>query len=120
MDEALTTTLATLGPLLAKVAEVHGRQDPRLAEVAAGFEAIRAALEAGRPGLGAAAAGLDRLGALTDGFSPPEHACRSYRRALSDLEWLRGQVARAAAPPPPHAAPRGPHPAAGRRHGAKR
>lgn len=120
MDEALSTTLATLGPLLAKVAEVHGRQDARLAEVAAGFASVRAALEAGRPDLAAAASGLERLGALTDGFSPPEHACRSYRRALADLEWLRGQVARGAAPPHPHAAPGGPHPAAGRRHGAKR
>ena len=110
MDQALTTTLETLGPLLAKVAEVHGRQDPRLVAVALEFPGLRALLEQAPPDPGAAAAFLARLAALTDGFGPPDHACRSYRRAHADLAWLRGR--RASPPTPP--------PAAAGRHGATR
>lgn len=103
MDQAVAITLETLGPLLAKVAEVHGRQDPRLVTVALEFTGLRARLEAGAPGLAAADGELERFAALTDGFAPPEHACRSYRRALADLEWLRWRVAeeRAQCPEPP-------------------
>jgi len=110
MDDAVITTLDTLGTLLTRVAEVHGRQDPRLAAVASGIPALRAHLEAGPVGASAAAAELDRLAALTDGFAPPDHACRSYRRALSDLAWLRGRLTRHDPPPT----------AAGARHGARR
>lgn len=110
MDQVVVTTLDALGPLLAKVAEVHGGQDPRLARVASEFAALRARLEATPPDLAGAAEDLARLAGLTDGFAPPEHACRSYRRALSDLEWLRGRVAVSSTP----------HPAAGARHGANR
>lgn len=110
MDDAVTTTLETLGPLLAKVAEVHGRQDPRLVAVAEGFPSLRAHLEAGPAGASAAAAELERLAGLTDGFAPPDHACRSYRRALSDLAWLRGRLTRHDPPPT----------AAAARHGARR
>jgi iron-sulfur cluster repair protein YtfE (RIC family) len=98
MDQALATTLQTLEPLLAKVAEVHGPQDPRLVEVARGFTALRARLEAAPEALAGAAAELDRLGDLTDGFVPPDHACRSYRRALTDMAWLRRQLATATTP----------------------
>lgn len=98
MDHALATTLMTLEPLLAKVAEVHGPQDPRLVEVAHAFTALRARLEAAPGELAAAAAELDRLGDLTDGFVPPDHACRSYRRALTDMAWLRRQLATDATP----------------------
>jgi len=89
MDQSVATTLETLGPLLAKVAEVHGRQDPRLVAVALEFTALNARLEQAPPDLAGALAELERLAGLTDGFAPPEHACRSYRRALSDLHWLR-------------------------------
>jgi iron-sulfur cluster repair protein YtfE (RIC family) len=92
MDQAVATTLETLEPLLAKVAEVHGRQDPRLVAVALEFSFVRARLEKEPLDLAAAAADLERLADLTDGFAPPEHACRSYRRALADLEWLRRRL----------------------------
>ncbi|MCM2335009.1 MAG: hypothetical protein NDI82_13835 [Anaeromyxobacteraceae bacterium] len=120
MDAALATTLDTLGPLLAKVAEVHGPQDPRLAAVAEAFSGLRARLAAAPGDLAGAAAELERLAALTDGFAPPPHACRSYRRALADLEWLRWRLDRPGAGQPPHAASSGPNHAAERRHGAKR
>lgn len=120
MDDALATTLATLEPLLARVAEVHGPQDPRLGEAALAFAGLKARLAAAPEDLAGAAADLERLAALTDGFAPPPHACRSYRRALSDLEWLRWRLARPGAGQSPHAASGGPNHAAERRHGAKR
>jgi len=110
MDQAIITTLETLGPLLAKVAEVHGRQDPRLVTVALEFTALRARLEQAPADLAGAGAELERLAALTDGFAPPDHACRSYRRALADLDWLRWRLT----------SPTTPHHAAAGRHGATR
>ena len=110
MEQALVTTLDALGPLLAKVAEVHGPQDPRLVTVALEFATLRARLDQASEGSPDAAADLDRLAALTDGFTPPEHACRSYRRALADLTWIRRRLTSRETP----------HPAAGGRHGATR
>jgi iron-sulfur cluster repair protein YtfE (RIC family) len=105
MDQAVYTTLETLGPLLAKVAEVHGRQDPRLVTLALEFPDVRERLLRSPQDLAGAAAVLVRLAGLTDGFTPPEHACRSYRRALSDLDWLEQRLT---SPTTPH------HAAAGR------
>jgi iron-sulfur cluster repair protein YtfE (RIC family) len=105
MDQALATTLETLEPLLAKVAEVHGRQDPRLVTLALEFPDVRERLLRSPQDLAGAAAVLVRLAGLTDGFTPPEHACRSYRRALSDLDWLEQRLT---SPTTPH------HAAAGR------
>lgn len=110
MEQAVATTLETLGPLVAKVAEVHGRQDPRLVAVAQEYLVLRARLEAAPEDLAGAAASLERLAGLTDGFAPPEQACRTYRRALADLEWLRRQLVQITHP----------RDAAGARHGATR
>lgn len=115
--------LPSLGPLVAKVAEVHGPHDPRLAEVRRRFDELAARLHArlddeesaafplllargGDPaGVEAAVARMQAGGAelrrdlahlaeLTDGFTPPDWACRSYRLALAQLEELSADLQR--------------------------
>jgi regulator of cell morphogenesis and NO signaling len=115
--------LPALGPLVAKVAEVHGAHDPRLAEVRRTFEALAGRLlgaldeeesatfpllmTRGSDPAGVAAAvsrmeageaalreGLAALAALTDGYTPPSWACRSYRLALAQLEELAADLQR--------------------------
>ncbi|MBI5068069.1 MAG: hemerythrin domain-containing protein [Deltaproteobacteria bacterium] len=115
--------LPPLGPLVAKVAEVHGEHEPRLAEVRRLFDEMAARLLArldeeesstfpllmarGSDPAGVAAAvarmtageealrdDLARLAELTDGFTPPGWACRSYRLALAQLEELADDLRR--------------------------
>ena len=97
MDAALTTTLDTLLPLLQKVAEVHGPSDPRLLEVFGGYSDLHRRLAGGLATRAEVEDGLGLLRHLTDGFTPPEGACRSYRRALADLEWVSARLPAAAA-----------------------
>jgi regulator of cell morphogenesis and NO signaling len=117
----LRSALPSLAPLVEKIAAVHGDRDPALVDVAAAFAALRARIEphladeeerlfpallAGRAGDPAWAAALERLRAehagiraglrrlreLTRGHAPPEWACRTYRRALAELEDLEADL----------------------------
>lgn len=119
----LRSALPSVAPLVEKIASVHGDRDPALHEVAAAFAALRVRLEphladeelrlfpallAGRAGDPASAAaleqlraehaeiraGLRRLRELTRGYAPPEWACRTYRRALAELEDLEADLGR--------------------------
>ena len=71
---------STLGPLLEKVAHVHGEHDPRLLKVkeiffAAGQTAdVRGALR--------------RIRELTEDYQLPEWACTSYRKLFAELQAL--------------------------------
>jgi regulator of cell morphogenesis and NO signaling len=115
--------LPALRPLVAKVAEVHGAHDPRLAEVRSRFDALsgrllgaldeeesatfpllmargsdpaRVAAAVARMEAGEAVLRQDlaQLAALTDGYTPPTWACRSYRLALAQLEELAADLHR--------------------------
>jgi iron-sulfur cluster repair protein YtfE (RIC family) len=90
----LENTLPTLQPLLAKVAAVHGPQDHRLEAAHRAFLDLRALLERAPDDGAAAAAPLARLRLLTDDFTPPDHACRSYRLALALLADLEDSLLR--------------------------
>lgn len=86
----LCITLPALGALAQKVASVHGPSDPRLYRVRDVFAdtAKRLTAVAQGPATGAAEAlvqDLQQLRELTDGFSLPPHACRSYRGLLEGL-----------------------------------
>lgn len=94
MEPYLTTTLDALAPLVAKVAAVHGPQDPRLHEAHGAFLDLEAALRRAPPDLAAIGAPFARLRHLTDGFTPPDHACRSYRLALALLADLEDALLR--------------------------
>ncbi len=115
--------LPSLGPLVAKVAEVHGDHDPRLADVRRRFESLAGLLlgaldeeesatfpllmarGSAPAGVAAAVARMEvaeaalreelaALAALTDGYAPPAWACRSYRLALAQLEELAADLHR--------------------------
>jgi regulator of cell morphogenesis and NO signaling len=119
----LRSALPSVAPLVERIAAVHGDRDPALVEVAAAFAALRARIEphlvdeeerlfpallSGRAGDPASAAaleqlraehagirsGLRRLRELTRGYAPPEWACRTYRRALAELEDLEADLGR--------------------------
>ena len=95
----LPGTLRSLAPLSAKVAAVHGDHDPRLREIHAGFVELCETLEedgegsGGRPEVEAA---FRKIRELSDGYAPPEWACTSYRRLLSELRRLEDDVLRQA------------------------
>jgi regulator of cell morphogenesis and NO signaling len=55
---------------------------------------VEALLEALRAEHAELRAGLGRLRRLTRGFVPPEWACRTYRRALAELEDLEADLGR--------------------------
>lgn len=111
----LREELPRLSGLLARVAKAHGAEDERLVEVGATFEGLRAELEshledeerrlfpaivsggaADDPSVVAeleheheeAAAALDRLRALTDGFDLGGARCNTHRAALDALREL--------------------------------
>jgi regulator of cell morphogenesis and NO signaling len=119
----LRSALPAVGPLVEKIAAVHGGKDPALVELAAVFAALRARLEphlddeerrifpallAGRAGEPAVEAMLEALRAehaelraglrtvreLAHGYVAPEWACRTYRRALAELEDLEADLGR--------------------------
>lgn len=119
----LRRALPAIGPVLEKVAAVHGDREPRLAPLLATFLELEAAVlphldeeeqvlfplllsrapdrdrvaEAlGRmreDHLGVGAA-LERIRALTDDFTAPEWSCRSYRLAMAELEDLETDLLR--------------------------
>ncbi len=119
----LRSALPAIAPLVDKIAAVHGEKDPALVGLAAAFTALRARLEphledeerrlfpallAGRAGDPAVTAALERLRAehaalradlrtlraLAHGYVAPEWACRTYRRALAELEDLEADLGR--------------------------
>ena len=119
----LRSALPVIGPLVDKIAAVHGEKDPALIDLAAVFTALRARLEpqldeeerrlfpallvgrAGDPAVTAALeslraehaalrAGLRLLRELAHGYVAPEWACRTYRRALAELEDLEADLGR--------------------------
>lgn len=119
----LRSALPVIGPLVDKIAAVHGDKDPALVELAAVFTALRARLEpqldeeeqrlfpallVGRAGDPAVTAALERLRAehaalraglrtlreLAHGYVAPAWACRTYRRALAELEDLEADLGR--------------------------
>jgi regulator of cell morphogenesis and NO signaling len=119
----LRSALPAIGPLVDKIAAVHGEKDPALLDLAATFSALRARLEpqldeeelrlfpallAGRAGDPGVTAALERLRAehaalradlralreLAHGYVAPEWACRTYRRALAELEDLEADLGR--------------------------
>ena len=73
--------LATLSTLSERVARVHGATDPRLIQVQAVFQSAKAAMQALQ-------GDLAQLRSLTDAYSPPDSACRSYRGLFSGLAQL--------------------------------
>jgi regulator of cell morphogenesis and NO signaling len=119
----LRSALPVVRPLVDKIAAVHGAKDPALVELARVFEALCArlgphlhdeearlfpALLAGRHGDPAVAAMLEALRAehaelrgalrqvreLAHGYVAPDWACRTYRRALAELEDLEADLQR--------------------------
>lgn len=118
----LRQRLPDVSRLVAKIAEVHGPRVPELALLRDTVEALRAALERGmtdeetlffpalmasRDGATASAgllalastretvlAAVDRIRALTGEYRPPEGACRTWIRALVELEDLENDLGR--------------------------
>ncbi len=119
----LRRALPSIQPLLAKVAQVHGQHNPKLAEVLDAFSRLHTALlphlddeEQGlfpllmtrAPDRAAVAAGLGRMyeehlavGTLighlreqTDDYATPDWGCRSYRLLMSELEDLETDLLR--------------------------
>ncbi len=119
----LRSALPVIRPLVDKIAAVHGAKDPALVELARVFEALCGRLEphlhdeearlfpallAGRHGDPAVSAMLESLRAehaeirgalkqvreLAHGYVAPEWACRTYRRALAELEDLEADLGR--------------------------
>jgi regulator of cell morphogenesis and NO signaling len=121
--EKLRAALAFLGPLVTKVARVHGEHDPRLVEVREIFGALSDALdvhldledrelfryvgslpaerdeverriEGARREHLAMSAALFRIRELTKDFVVPGWACTSYRTLLAELQALEEDVIR--------------------------
>jgi len=119
----LRSALPVIGPLVEKIAAVHGERDLALVELATVFAALRARLEphlddeerrifptllAGRAADPAVMAALEQLRAehaelraalrtvreLAHGYVAPDWACRTYRRALAELEDLEADLGR--------------------------
>ncbi len=119
----LRRQLPYLGPLVAKVAAVHGSKNERLAELDEAFRELAEALEphldreeevlfpalvSCRPGAAvirrelddmhadhlAVGALLSRIRAATDGFTVPEWGCNTYRVVARELEALEGDILR--------------------------
>lgn len=119
----LRRVIPFLGPLVTKVARVHGEHDPKLAAVDAAFAELAGMLEPHLdieeqvlfPALTsrtpdpeivrielarmhadhlAVGSKLAELRALTDGFTTPSWGCTSYRTAMAELEALEGDVFR--------------------------
>jgi regulator of cell morphogenesis and NO signaling len=118
----LRRSLPEVSRLVAKIAEVHGPRAPELAELRDTVEGLRAALERGMadeetrlfpllmaaPDPAAAAAGLremeaaresiraavDRIRTLTGEYRAPEGACRTWLRAVVELEDLENDLER--------------------------
>jgi regulator of cell morphogenesis and NO signaling len=115
----LCEELPRLDAMTAKVVEVHGDKDARLAEVRAVFGALKAELNSHmqkeemilfpmiRQGQGGSAQGpvsvmehehdsagaaLARMRELTDGFAPPEQACNTWRAMFQGLEDLEREL----------------------------
>ena len=90
----LTLTLPALDALTAKVAKVHGPDQPHLLDVRTAFMETAEALNsltaspADKKVSAAALQGLERMRTLTEGFTPPATACRSYRAMLDGLARL--------------------------------
>jgi regulator of cell morphogenesis and NO signaling len=119
----LRRQLPYLGPLVAKVASVHGERNGKLAAVEDAFRSLAETLEphldneeevlfpallSGVPDAAILRRELDemlddhlavgellaRLRALTDGFTTPEWGCNTYRVVMSELEALEADVLR--------------------------
>lgn len=119
----LRRSLPAIGPVLEKVAAVHGDREPRLATLLETFldlrerilphldeeESVlfpllmsrspdRASVADGllrmRDDHLAVGAALERIRALSDDFTPPEWSCSSYRLAMAELEDLVTDVLR--------------------------
>ncbi len=75
---AVEIDLVNLNALAEKVARVHGESDPRLHQV-------RDQLLSTTQLLGQLQTELDALRNLTDAYSPPAKACRSYRGLFEGL-----------------------------------
>jgi regulator of cell morphogenesis and NO signaling len=119
----LRRTLPYLGPIVAKVARVHGDRNPRLRELADVYVELKEALEphldreeevlfpalvARRPDAAvvraelatmhedhlAVGAMLARIRDLADGFAVPEWGCNTYRVQMAELEALEGDILR--------------------------
>jgi regulator of cell morphogenesis and NO signaling len=117
----LRRQLPYLGPLVSKVARVHGDRNEKLAEVAEVFRELEESLEphldaeeevlfpalvARRPDAAVVArelsrmhadhlavgALLERLRSLTDEFAVPAWGCNTYRVVMSELEALEADV----------------------------
>ncbi len=117
----LRSALPFLVTLTAKVARVHGDHDPRLRELQAEFVELRESLDlhldqeeevlfrevvADRPDAAVLRRELEgmhvehaqmfeslgHIRALCDGYTPPEWACNSYRRLLTELAALEKDV----------------------------
>ncbi len=118
----LRRSLPEISRLVAKIAEVHGPRAPELADLRDTVEALRATLERGMAdeetrlfpqlmegrdpataadGLrelagsrDAIRAAVDRIRALTGEYRAPEGACRTWLRALVELEDLENDLER--------------------------
>ena len=118
----LRRSLPEVSRLVAKIAEVHGPRAPELAELRDTVEALRARLERGMTeeetrlfpllmssgdaatataGLGeldasraAIRSSVERIRALTAEYRIPEGACRTWVRALVELEDLENDLGR--------------------------
>jgi len=119
----LRKALPYIGPIVTKVADVHGGRDPRLPQLRDAFFELAAslvphldeeedvlfpALMSRRPDAGvlqsemermhrdhlAVGALLRRIRSLTDGFQTPEWGCNTYRVLLSELDALEADVLR--------------------------
>ncbi len=118
----LRRSLPEVTRLVAKIAEVHGPRVPELSRLQETVDALRSSLEDGmtfeetrlfpllmsardpsssRDGVRALAelresvlAAVDRIRALTGEYRAPEGACRTWLRALVELEDLENDLAR--------------------------
>ncbi len=119
----LRRALPAIGPVLEKVAAVHGGREPRLAPLLATFVELERAIlphldeeeqvlfplllsrspERGRVAEElrrmredhlAVGAALERIRTLTGDFTAPEWSCRSYRLAMAELEDLETDLLR--------------------------
>jgi regulator of cell morphogenesis and NO signaling len=119
----LRRQLPYLGPLVSKVATVHGARNPKLAELEASFreladalephldreeevlfpalmvrlpdrEVIRRELEDMHADHLAVGALLARIRSAADGFATPEWACNTYRVVAHELDALESDVLR--------------------------